>query len=291
MARKKPTPTDYLNDLTGRVLYNQYRNLAVNVFEWSGLPEGITERWIENVLFDEGKILFFRDPHMSYMALPCFQGANLDPYREPLAWRAMGLGYNREYHRDDCVLIENNKLRTPTHDTVVYFVRKMYEAERTMDTNIRTCKIPWLVVCDEKQLLTYKEVLRKVDANEPAIFGSKGLDLSQIQLFPTRATFMGNELMDYCHSVENQLLTFLGVDNCPVDKKERLVAGEVTSNDQLVQINADLMLEARQRACEAINDKWGLDVSVKLRHDPEEVSENVPGSDQHKPDAGAAAAR
>lgn len=290
MARKKTTPTDILNHLTKTVLYNQYRNLAVNVFEWAGLPEGITERWIENVLFDKGKILFFKDPSMSYMALPCFQGVQQDVYREPLHWRAEGLGYSKEYHRDDCVLIENNKLRTATHDVVLYFVRKMYEAERTMDTNIRTSKIPWLILCDEKQLLTYKTVLQKVDDNEPAIFGSKDFDVNGLQLFPTRAPFMGNELMDYANAVQNQLLTHLGVDNCPVDKKERLVAGEVESNDQLVRIFSGLMLEARQRACDEINKKWGLSVSVKLRHDPNEGGEgDVAHSDEHGANAGTQA--
>lgn len=283
MASKRPTPTDFLNHLTGRVLYNHYRNLAINVFTWDGLPDGINERWIEQKLFDEGKLLFFRDPAMSYMCLPCYQGSQLDVYSEPLKWRAQGLGYNREYHRDECVLIENNKMRTPTHETVVYFVRKLYETERTMDTNLRTSKMPWVIICDEKKLLTYKQVIQKIDANEPAIFGASGLSLDAIQVLPTRAEFKGNELMDFSHSVENQLLTFLGVNNCPVDKKERLVTGEVSSNDQLIAINADLMLEARQRACDEINKMFGLNVSVKLRHDPKEERADVLADN---PDAG-----
>ena len=88
---KKRTRADYENQLTFRVLYNHYRTMALNTFEWSGLPEGIEERYVERALFDEGKCLFFRDPSMSYMALPCFQGSQLDVYSEPLTWRAMGL--------------------------------------------------------------------------------------------------------------------------------------------------------------------------------------------------------
>lgn len=274
MVKKKKTTADWLNDHTARSLYNHYKNLALNVFEWSGLPEGITERFIENVLFEEGKILFFRDPNMSFMALPCFQGSQLDVYHEPLKWRAQGLNYNKEYNREDCVLIENNKLRTPTDDIVSLYVYKLYETERTMDTAVQTAKIPWIIACDERQLLTYKRILEKVSANEPAIFGTKELAMDAMQLFPTRAPFTGNELMDFSHSQENRLLTFLGIDNCPVDKKERLVSGEVSSNNQLVAINAGMMLESRQRACEAINQMYGLNVSVKLRHEKEEGVED-----------------
>ena len=286
---KKRTRADYENQLTFRVLYNHYRTMALNTFEWSGLPEGIEERYVERALFDEGKCLFFRDPSMSYMALPCFQGSQLDVYSEPLTWRAMGLNYNKEYRRDRCVLIENNKMRTPTHETVLMFVRKLYEAERTMDVNLRTSKTPWFIITDERKVLTYKDVLRRIDENEPAIFGAPGLNPDAFQVIPAKSEFLGNELMDYAHSVENKLLTFLRVDNCKKKKKERLVTDEVSSNDNLLQINADLMLEARKRACESINTMFGLSVSVKLRHEPKEVKEDVAGGEQQS-DRGAAGA-
>lgn len=276
---KNRTKADWLNNLTFRTLYNHYWNMALNVFKWDGLPEGIEERFIEKTLFDYGQMLFFRDPQKSYMALKCGQGHKLDVYGEPLFWRAEGLNYNKLYHRKECVLIENNKLRTPTADTLYYFVLKLYEAERAMDVNLQTSKMPWVIVCDEKKLLTYKEVFRKIDNNEPAIFGASGLALDAVQVLPTRGEFICNELMDFSHGVENKLLTFLGVDNCPVDKKERLVTGEVSSNDHLVEINADLMLEARQRACDKINEMFGLNVSVELRHKPEEVNADALGTD------------
>ena len=281
---KNRTKADWLNNLTFRTLYNHYWNMAINVFKWSGLPEGIEERYIEKTLFDRGQMLFFRDPQKSYMALPCGNGHMLDVYGEPLTYRAEGLNYNKEYKRKDCVLIENNKLRTPTSDTLFFFVRKLYEAERAMDVNLQTSKMPWVIVCDEKKLLTYKEVFRKIDDNEPAIFGASGLSLDAIQVLPTRGEFIGNDLMDFSHGVENKLLTFLGVDNLPVDKKERLVTGEVESNDQQVETNADLMLEARQRACEKINEMFGLNVSVELRHKPKEVEQDVAPDAEHKGD-------
>lgn len=271
---KKRTLEDMLNITTFKVLYDHYRNVAMNMFKWDGLPEGIEERYIERALFDNGKALFFRDPAMSFMCLPCYQGGNLNVYNEPLSWRAMGTGYCKEYPSDTCVLIENNKMRTPTHDTVAFFVRKMYEAERTMDVNLTTSKAPWIFLCDERNVLTYKAIFNKIDQNEPAIFGSKSVGLENVQLLPTRAEFIGNDLMDFSHSVENKLLTFLGINNCPVDKKERLVTDEAESNDQLLEVNAAVMLEARQRAADAINAMWPeLHVSVDLRHKPKEPKE------------------
>jgi hypothetical protein len=81
--------------------------------------------------------------------------------------------------------------------------------------------------------------------------------------------------MDYKRSVESDLLTFLGQNNTPVDKKERLITDEATANNQLIQSFSELQLEAREQACKAINEKWGLNISVKPRNTVENVVDNV----------------
>ena len=101
--------------------------------------------------------------------------------------------------------------------------------------------------------------------------------LGSITTFDTKAKFMGNELMDYKKSVENELLTFLGQNNLPTDKKERLITDEANSNNQLIKSFADLQLVARQMACEAINKKYDLNISVKRRV----TANNVEGVDNN----------
>lgn len=274
MAKKRPTLSDLLNDLTFRIIYDKYKLIAINQFQWDGLPEGITERFLETKLFEEGRALFFIDPDMSYMCLGTQYGKGLDPYGEPLSHRAIGLNYNREYDRDDCVLIENNKLRLATNPFIMFYVNKLTEAERTMDVNIKAVKTPIVFAVDDKDILTFKRLFQQVDGNVPAIFADKNLNLDAIQVFDTKAKFLCNDLMEYKKLVENELLTFLGQNNIPVEKKERLITDEANSNNQLIQSFCDLQLEARQRACEEINKKYGLQVSVKRRQENVEGVEN-----------------
>ncbi len=275
MARKRANLSDLLNNLTFRVLYDKFKLVALNAFEWGGLdqlPDGLTERQIEKLLFDHGKAIFCLDPGMSYMCLQAEQGVNLNVYGEPLSWRAIGFNYNKLYDKDDCVIIENNKLRLATHDFIMFFVNKLTEAERTMDVNIKACKTPVIFACDDKDVLTFKRIFQQVDGNVPAIFADRGLNLDSIQSFQTGVKFMGNELMDYANDVENKLLTFLGVNNNPVDKKERLITDEANANNQLIDSFAALQLEARQRACEEIKKKFGIELTVKRRQAPVENS-------------------
>lgn len=265
MARKRATLTDLLNDLTYKIIYDKFKLIALNAFEWIGLPEGIEERHLEGYLFDYGKAIFFRDPAMSYMCLQTDNGANLNVYGEPLGWWATGFNYHKYYKSDECVIIDNNKLRVPTHDFIMFYANKLAEAERTMDVNVKSCKTPYIFACDEKDVLSFKQIFAKVNGNEPAVYADRALDLDRIAVLQTGVKFLGNELQDYKKTVENEMLTFLGVNNSPVDKKERLVTNEVESNDELIQSFCDIQLESREKACETINTKYGLNISVKLR--------------------------
>lgn len=265
MARKRATLTDLLNDLTYKAIFDKFKMIAINLFEWTGLPDGIEEKYIENLLFDEGQAIFFRDPAMSYMCLKADNGAEQNVYGEPLGWWATGFNYHEYYDAEQCVIISNNKPRIPTSQFITFYANKLTEAERTMDVNVKACKTPFIFACDDKDVLSFKQIFAKVNGNEPAIYADRGLNLNSMAVFQTGVKFLGNELQDYKHTVENELLTFLGVNNVSVDKKERLITSEAESNDELIQSFCDIQLEARRRACKEINEMYGLNVSVKLR--------------------------
>lgn len=275
MARKRANLTDLLNDLTFRTLYNKYKLIAVNAFKWENLPEGVEERHIENVLFSRGKAGFFIRTGGSFMCLPAEDGGQVNVYNDPLNYRMTGVGFSQQVSADDCVIIENNKLRMATKPFVMHYVNKLVEAERSMDVNIKACKTPIVFACDDKDVLSFKRMFQQVDGNTPACFVDRGLNLDSITAFQTGVKFMGNEMMDYKRSVESDLLTFLGQNNTPVDKKERLITDEANANNQLIESFADLQLEARLRACEAINEKYGLSITVTRRQVVEKPVESV----------------
>lgn len=265
MARKRATLTDLLNNLTFATLYDKFKMLSCSAFEWSGLPEGIEEKFIERYLFTFGKAVFFKHPKMSYMCLEAQDSGRLNVYGEPLGYIATGFNFSKFLNSDECVIIENNPLRKCTHDFVMFYVNKITEAERTMDVNVKSCKTPYIIACDDKDVLTFKRIFQLIDGNTPAIYADKGLNLDALNVLKTDAKFLGNDIMDYKKSVENELLTFLGFDNLAVDKKERVNLSEANSNNQMTKSFADLQLESRKLACEKINEMFGLNISVKRR--------------------------
>lgn len=281
MAKKRATLTDLLNDLTYRIHYDKNKLIALNEHEWTGLPEGIEPRHIEQWLFSDGMCCFFKRNQGSFMVLQCSPDGRQDVKGDPTGYRITGVGYQTWRHRDQCVIIRNNLLSIPTEPFAQFYANKVTEAERTMDVNVKACKTPVVFACDDKDLLSFKRMFQQVDGNTPALFVDRGLNLDSIQAFLTGVKFMGNELMDYKRSVESDWLTFMGQNNTPVDKKERLITDEAEANNQLIQSFADLQLEARQKACEEINAMFGLNISVKRREPTvEKPVETVDGGDQ-----------
>lgn len=284
MARKRATLTDLLNDLTFRTLFEKYKLICMNEWDWQGLPDGIQPRHIERVLFSNGYACFFKADKMGHMCLECSSAGNINVYGDPLSYRVTGQGgYQKLIQAKDCVIIRNNLLALPSEPFVMHYVNKLTEAERTMDVNIKACKTPVIFACDDKDVLSFKRIFQQVDGNVPAIFADRGLNLDSIQAFLTGVKFMGNELMDYKRAVESDLLTFLGQNNTPVDKKERLITDEAEANDQLIQSFVDLQLEARQQACEEINKMFGQHITVERRG--AKLVDNVENPEEDEADA------
>ena len=57
-------------------------------------------------------------------------------------------------------------------------------------------------------------------------------------------------------------MTWLGLNNANTEKKERLIVDEVNSNNMHILMNLDLEFKNREKACEEINKRYGLNIKV-----------------------------
>ena len=259
------TDAAVLNNLTYQDYYKRLRLLALSMFEWNDLPDTMDGRFLEKALYYYGLACFCDDWRMGWLSLRCIPSNDLNIYEEATKYTAYSINYSREYYRDEIVLVRNNLERIPTDMTIRLFARRLYEAERAIETNIKAQKTPVLIRCDEKQRLTLRNVYQKYDGNEPVIFGDKSLDISGIDVLKTDAPFVAKELEQYKQTVWSEALSFLGINSTPYEKSERLVKDEVNSNNQMVMMSAGVMLATRKKACEEFNKKTGMNISVRIR--------------------------
>ena len=161
------------------------------------------------------------------------------------------------------------------------FALRLYEAEQTAMVNIKAQKTPVLLLMDEKQRLTMENIYSQYDGNKPVIFGDKNsLGENVIKAINTQAPFIADKIIDYKKEIWNEALTFLGINNIMVDKKERLITDEANSNNELINLNLQSYLAPRQEACKQFNEKFGFtgtdkEISVRVRSDLHNIIKNA----------------
>lgn len=264
----------YMNNRTYLQYYNRLTELAISMFEWQNLPETVDQRFLEMCLFSDGMCVFFQDEVLGYLSLQCMIGGKLNVYRIPMERRAYATnGYQRELDGTNSVIIFNNYLHTNSMLDVEMFSKRLYNLDRAIDVNANAQKTPVLIQCDESQRLTMKNLYKQYEGNEPFIFGSKGLDANGLKVLQTGAPYVADKLYELKTQIWNEALTYLGISNINVVKKERMITDEVTRNQGGTVASRYSRLESRRQACKQINEMFGLDIWVDYREDFQDVEE------------------
>ena len=278
--------------------FNYFYNIVVNYFTWEGLPNDIDELFIERKLIENGHVSFFHDDTFGFIAQGGTRGERLNHYDHPLSYQpvnASSMNYFKQMeiaytendfnvietlHKDNpdkikkpCIVIPNNNFYEPYIGYLELFCEKLADIELTIQLNRNAQITPYFIFVDNNSVLSMKNIFNKIANFEPVVYLNKQKDqdgqdsfkqLSDyIQVFRTDAPFLLDKLHDEKLRVMNQLLTFIGINNNPSDKKERLVVSEAISNNGVISANIEVGWKSRRKAVDLINKCYGLEISVK----------------------------
>lgn len=282
-GRKLPPKSEYRDAMFENIdtlndYFNRLMKIATSLFEWENLPSSMNARWLELCLFYKGQAALLFDEEYGYINTEATDGGYINIYHLPTEIECVGnqyhkrrllySGFNEDTPKDaEAILVMNNEFRVPTASTIRLFAQRLAEAQRTADVNIKAQRTPILIVTDEKQRLTMKNMYEQYDGNTPAIFGDKNaITPDALKAIKTDAPFLAEKIMNYKREIWNEALSFLGISNLS-EKKERLISSEVDSNNELINLNLQSYLAPRKRACEQFNEKFGENIDVKVRSD------------------------
>lgn len=289
MGRRKKTnfgESLLMNNATYMQYFNRLMELSVSMFEWKNLPSTCDVRYLELALFMNGSAVFFQDDILEdYVALDVICSGRLDVYGNPVLRKAYSRynNYQKLLKGSNSVIIWNNYLRTNSVLDVEMFAKKLYNLDRIIDVNANAQKTPILIKCDETQRLTMLNVYKEYDGNSPVIFGDKALNSNGLEVLSTGAPYVADKIYQLKTQIWNEALTYLGISNINVQKKERLITDEVTRNQGGTIASRYSRLESRREAVRKINEMFGLNIEVNYREDFQQVGEDNepedPGAD------------
>lgn len=284
---RKIPPKDAFRDavIMNNDTYNDYlermKKIALSMFEWVNLPETMNARFLEMCLYYNGQAALLYSDEYGYINTMAADGGYINIYGLPTEINCYSYRFNErrslytidtgEEKGKECILVMNNYERVPTASTLSLFAFRLSEAQRTADVNIKSSRTPILITTDQKQYFTLKKMYEEYDGNTPAIFADKNLiSPDALKAMKTDAPFLCNDIYQYKREIWNEALTFLGIQNLS-EKRERLITGEVDSNNELLNLNLQSLLVPRKEACRQFNEKYGLmgdkAIDVRVRSD------------------------
>ena len=262
--------------------YGQYLHrlteLSVSMFEWKNLPDTVDPRFLELTLFHDGQAVFFKDEDLGFLCLQVAMNGGFNVYRIPIKRRAYAVnGYNKDLTIDDSVIIYNNYLHTNSIFHVKQYARRLYNLDRIIDVNANAQKTPVLLQSSETQRLTLMNLYMQWEGNYPFIFGDRNLDIDGLKVLKTDAPYVADKIYQLKSQIWNEALTYLGISNLNIQKKERLVSDEVTRSQGGTIASRYSRLQARREAVDKINDMFDINppIEVNYREDYREQDDEM----------------
>lgn len=260
----------------------KFANNAIASYRVEGLPVEVDPRWLALKLFELGSVAIFYDEDageyacMQYLSMGVF-----DCYGNPTritVWNPW-THYNKVLEKGQFVIIWDNYLRINNYRSFIELAYRLSRLDGTVDVNCTAQKTPVFLACNENTQLTMKNVIAKVDADEPYIPVSKKFNTDDIQAIQMNAPFVALDLLEVQQRLYNQGNSLLGITSVIAQKKERMIRSEVESSNADALANRRSRTMARDYATEQIKDTFDINVRWFF-DDGDEPNKEVEGGDE-----------
>ena len=276
MAKNKKKRGNMSSSLVRKELtdfyWNKYMNLFMSKYEWTGNDiDEEKEYYLMKKLWFKGTIAAF-----DYKGI---KELGFAPYA-PYGWNVYDFPVEVELINERGASFIPNRLLKVNEEAVICFIQKNHksivemvapfihrivEVEMVIKSNLKAHKKPWTIGVSPEDKDKAETIMENLENDEDYLFYSFE-NPQQLSVLNTGAPFIIDALQNYKQVLENEILTYLGIDNLGLaEKKEHFIVDEVESSKEVINNASDSFLEMMEDFCVAIRDVLGYDVYVKAK--------------------------
>ena len=152
----------------------------------------------------------------------------------------------------------------------------MVQVDLVINTNLQLQKMPFLVGVNEIDKDKMEDIVQRIINNEVVIFANLE-DLQKVQTLVTQTPYIVDKLNDYKRSLEQELMTFLGVDNNGSNSLEQthVSVDAVNANNDVINDYGNAIEGEINKWLADVNRVFGRNISIKAVSKPvDTVHEN-----------------
>lgn len=246
--RRRKIISKNINELISRtqdIYNNKYYNLWMSKFEWNGLDDDLKEQeenYIMRKLWYEGTVAIRNIKNTGMIALAPYELTDYNYLGFPETVTLVNergvsqkiIPKSLQIVNRDVALLFCTPSQKPIKAIVDYYVDRITQAVVLINNNLCLQNMPFVINCTEDDQKRLSDIVDRILNNELVITTASS-DISKLQALITQVPFLVDKLQAYIVSMENDLLTILGIDNSGTQaKKAQMLVDEVNANNDVI---------------------------------------------------------
>lgn len=257
----------------------QMLNRTQSMFRWTGLPDTIPSYILERYLQMSGDCIFYKYNGELYV-FTGGAGGEPDVYYRPTLYTIANpaLNISKQLKIDDeCIICLNDSYHLGLMPLFSEYATKIVETELSIDIATVNARIISLIsASDDRTRASAAKYIDDIRRGEPGIIAETPfLDGIRSQPLSTGSDNTIKSLIELLQYHKANWYNDIGLSSNYNMKREALNTGEASINNDILLPLVDDMLRCRQVACDKINAKYGLEVSVELNSSWEDNQEEI----------------
>lgn len=264
---------------TKDVYNNKYYNLWMSKFEWRGLDEDLKEQeenYIMRKLWSEGTLAIRNIRNTDMIALMPYATVDYNYLDFPETVTLVNergaskqiIPTKEQVVNKDVCIIYCTPSHKPIKKIVEYYIDRISQAVLLINNNLNVQNMPFIVSVDESNKKQLEDIVDRILNNELAVFTGVN-DISKLQVMVTQVPYLIDKLQSYVVSLENELLTVLGIDNSGTQaKKAQMVVDEVNANNDVINDYGTAIEDELNKWLDRANKVLNRDIHAESKSKP-----------------------
>ena len=279
---------NYIQELLQEVSNNytdKYYNIWMSKFKWTGLDEESKEQqenYIMRKLWSDGSLAIRNIANTNLIALMPFTTISYNYLDFPETVNLINkrgvseviIPSGEQVVNKDVAIVYCLPSHKPIKQLVKYYTDRIAQVEIIISNNLKLQNIPFVIGCNEEDKDSMEDIVERILNNELVVYSAVG-DINKLQTLATTAPYLIDKLKAYQVSLENELLTTLGIDNSGVQaKKAQMLVDEVNANNDAINDFGNCIIDELKSWLERANKVLNRNISIEAKSKPVDTTKD-----------------
>ena len=279
---------NYIQELLQEVSNNytdKYYNIWMSKFKWTGLDEESKEQqenYIMRKLWSDGSLAIRNIANTNLIALMPFATISYNYLDFPETVNLINkrgvseviIPSGEQVVNKDVAIVYCLPSHKPIKQLVKYYTDRIAQVEIIISNNLKLQNIPFVIGCNEEDKDSMEDIVERILNNELVVYSAVG-DINKLQTLATTAPYLIDKLKSYQVSLENELLTTLGIDNSGVQaKKAQMLVDEVNANNDAINDFGNCIIDELKSWLERANKVLNRNISIEAKTKPVDTTKD-----------------